>query len=199
MKALLPALVRCAAIAVALLGMSPAGAERADRDKPVTITADKSFADDKNQVSVFEGNVIIIQGTLRLEADRVELRRDKEAFDHVTATGNPAKFRQKRDASDEYIDGRARRIEYSGRTEIVELIERAQIRRNQDEINAHHITYNARTEVFQAFNQPGKGPSGNAPERVRAVIQPKAKDSGDKAAPAVQLQPSTGISEPSAQ
>jgi len=179
--------------------IAPAPAEKADRDKPITITADKSFADEKSQVSVFEGAVIITQGTLRVTADRVELRRDKESFDNATATGNPATFRQKRDGADEYIEGWARRIEYSGKTELVELIDRARIKRGNDEITANYITYNSQSEVFQASNPPsGKGGTPAPGERVRAVIQPKPKEAGAKPgvpAPA-ELKPATGIGQP---
>ncbi|MFI4923287.1 MAG: LptA/OstA family protein, partial [Burkholderiales bacterium] len=48
----------------ALLVCSPALAERADRGKPVNVEADKVNVDDANKVSVFEGNVVLTQGTI---------------------------------------------------------------------------------------------------------------------------------------
>ncbi|MFN4063412.1 MAG: LptA/OstA family protein, partial [Parazoarcus communis] len=43
---------------------SPALAERADRDKPVDIEANRVTVDDRNKVHIFEGDVVLTQGTL---------------------------------------------------------------------------------------------------------------------------------------
>src|SRR5258706_5001009 len=92
-----------------------ASGEKGDRDKPINITADRGFEDNKKQEAIFEGNVLLTQGTLRVDADRIVVRRDKEGFDFAKATGNPARFRQKRDGIDEFIEGYAKRIEYDGK------------------------------------------------------------------------------------
>ena len=88
--------------AILLLGaiLSPAWAERADREKPINLEADRVTIDDAKKVSVFEGNVVLTQGTLVIRADRMIVRQDKEGFNQGTAFGNLAKFRQKRDGVD---------------------------------------------------------------------------------------------------
>ena len=43
----------------------PAHAEKADREKPINLEADRISMDDVNKVQVFEGNVILTQGTHR--------------------------------------------------------------------------------------------------------------------------------------
>ena len=57
------------AIACLALGALPALAEKADREKPMQIEADRVSLDDLNKVSVFEGNVVLTQGTLLVRAD----------------------------------------------------------------------------------------------------------------------------------
>ena len=52
-----------AALGAALLA-SPVHAEKADRDKPVNLEADTVTLDDIRKISVYEGNVILSQGTL---------------------------------------------------------------------------------------------------------------------------------------
>ncbi|MBC7204905.1 MAG: lipopolysaccharide transport periplasmic protein LptA, partial [Methyloversatilis sp.] len=50
---------------------TPARAERADRDKPVNLEADKVTVDDRTRTHTFEGNVVFTQGTLTIKANRV--------------------------------------------------------------------------------------------------------------------------------
>ena len=176
-----------------LLVCSPAFAERADRDKPVNVEADKVNVDDVNKVSVFEGNVVVTQGTIIIHANKMILRQDANGFNSGTAYGNPATFRQKMDGSDEYIEGEAERIEYDGKTENLELFDKAHIKRGQDELRGDYISYNAVTEFYQALS--GKEPASTG--RVHAVIQPKEKDS--KTTPPAspeKLKPSSNISNP---
>ena len=54
------ALLCCALLALA----ATAGAEKADRDKPVNLEADRVTVDDAKQLATFEGNVVLTQGTL---------------------------------------------------------------------------------------------------------------------------------------
>ena len=57
--------VPCALIC-ALFVIMPAGAERNDRTKPVNLEADRVTVDESKQTAVFEGNVVLTQGTLIL-------------------------------------------------------------------------------------------------------------------------------------
>ncbi|MFP5505715.1 MAG: lipopolysaccharide transport periplasmic protein LptA, partial [Gammaproteobacteria bacterium] len=100
----------------AALPMFPAHAEKADRDKPVNLEADSVTLDDIRKLSVYQGNVILSQGTLMLRADRVQVAQSEAGLDKVVATGRPVAFRQKLDGRDETIEGFADRIEYNGGT-----------------------------------------------------------------------------------
>jgi lipopolysaccharide export system protein LptA len=182
--------VLCAVAALA----APALAEKADRDKPVNLEADRVTIDDVKQLAVFEGNVVLTQGTLQIRGDRMEVRQDKEGFKQGTTWGNPAAFRQKRDGTDEYIEGWAGRIEYDGRVETLQMFTRAQLRRGQDEVRGDYISYDARSEFFQVTGGPKTGTPDNPGGRVRAVIQPKSKDKPAATAPPVDLKPAEGIS-----
>lgn len=176
-------LAKLAAFVAWLTVISPfAFAEKADRDKPINITADRGFEDNKKQEAVFEGNVLLTQGTLRIDAARITVRRDKDGFDFATATGNPAHFRQKRDGVDEYVEGHAQRIEYDGKQEIAQFFDKAQVKRGESEITGNYIEYNSRTEIFQAFTPNQKASAaGSGDGRVRAVIQPKPKSTSPTA------------------
>ncbi len=156
---------------VLLLFSIPACAEQADRDKPVNIDADQVLVDDAKQVSTFSGNVILTQGTLVIRGDKVVVVQDKAGFKHGTAYGHTASFRQKREGLDEYVEGYGERIEYDTHADTVDFFIQARVKRAQDEVRGEHVTYNSKTEIFQADSKNADGAS----KRVHAVLFPKTK------------------------
>ncbi|MBZ0104550.1 MAG: lipopolysaccharide transport periplasmic protein LptA [Sulfuricella denitrificans] len=151
-------------------------AELADRNKPINLEADTVNLDDANKVSVYQGNVQLTQGTLLIRADKLVIKEDTAGLQHATAYGNPASFRQKREGTDEYIEGYGLRIEYDARIEKAELFTQARMKRNQDEVRGNYISYDAKTELFQVIGGGREAASpGREKGRVRAVIQPKPK------------------------
>ena len=172
-----------------------AAAERADRDKPVNLEADRVTIDDSKKIAVFEGNVVLTQGTLQIRGDRMEVRQDKDGFRQGITWGKPAHFRQKREGFDEYIEGWAERVEYDSRAESVQMFDRAQLKRGQDEVRGNYISYDARSEFFQVTGTSTPSATAESGGRVRAVIQPKAKEPPPAGAP-VTLKPAESITPP---
>ncbi len=167
----------------AVLGMAwlPAGAEKADRAKPMNVEADALRYDDLRQTSVFTGRVVVTKGTILIRGARVEVRQDADGFQQGVVTAEPGKlafFRQKREGLDEYIEGEARSIEYDGRADKVRFIGQAELRRFRgttlnDEMTGSLITYDNTSDVFTVDG----GPAGSAPAlpggRVRAILAPR--------------------------
>lgn len=185
-----------AACCMFALAGAVAHAEKADRGKPINLEADRVTVDDIKQVSTFEGNVVLTQGTLVIRGDRMEVRQDSEGFKYGTTWGNPAYFRQKREGFDEYIEGRAERIEYDGRADKMQMFNRASMKRAQDEVRGNYISYDATTEFFQVAGA-GKAASPDSPDRrVRAVMQPRDKSNPPGTAPPVPLKPAETLASP---
>jgi len=181
-------LKQTALLFIALICHMPVShAERADRDKPMHLEADKLTIDDAKKISIFEGKVRLTQGTTTINADKIVVVEDKEGNKHGTATGQPANFRQKRDNADGYVEGYALRVEYDSKTTTIDLYVQARIKQDGDEVRGDHITYNSTTEIFQVNGTPSSG-------RVRAVIQPKNKSS-PVGAP-LPIKPSTTLTRP---
>ena len=169
-----------AALAVALGAAGIAHAEKTDKDKPVNIESDKLAIDDVKKESVFEGNVVLTQGTLMLKADRVVVRQDQQGFNYGFAFGKPAYFRQKREGYDEYIEGNAERLEYDGKQEKVQLFTNAQIRKGQDEVHGDYISYDAVTEFYQVMGGGKVAATPTNPTgRVQVTIQPRKLEKSD--------------------
>lgn len=149
-------------------------AEKADRDKPTQVEANRMSADDARRLNVFEGEVVVTKGTMRLTADRLVVRQDADGFQSATATGRPARFRQRQDPRPGekegiWVDGEALRIELDDREQKIELFDRARVSRGGDEVAGDYIFVDQRSDFYQVSS--GKGA---AKGRVKAVIQPKA-------------------------
>jgi lipopolysaccharide export system protein LptA len=184
-----------AALAAAILACLafPASAEKADKDKPTNIEANKMSSDDARRMTIFEGNVVLTKGTVSVRADRIVVRQDADGFQFSTAYGKPVRFRQKGDPKGGcdglWTDGEALRIEIDDRNEKVELFEKARVQRDQDVVNGDYIFLDQRTEFFSVSTAKGAAPAAS-PGRVTAVLQPKtaAADPG-KASPTPRCAP----------
>lgn len=192
-----PSTAGAVALASLLAWGGPALAEKADRDKPIHLEADQANVDDAKQVATFVGNVVLIQGTLTIRAERMVVKQDAAGFQYGTAWGNPATFRQKREGYDEYVDGKGERLEYDGRADKVQFFNRAWLRRGQDEVSGSYISYDATTEFFQVIGGGKDAITETNPRgRVRAVIQPKNKAQPAQPAAPVAIKPSDSLSPP---
>jgi lipopolysaccharide export system protein LptA len=175
----------CAATLVLAGAVGASGAvlaEKADRDMPTQIEAIKMSADDARRMTIFEGSVVLTRGTIRLTADRVVVRQDAEGFQLATATGKPARFRQRQDPKPPetegvWLEGEALRMEIDDRSGKIELYDNAHVKRGGDEVAGNYILLDQRSDYFSVSTgkdvQAGK--EGTTPGRVKAVIQPKPR------------------------
>ena len=160
----------CVGLVAALAIVLPARAEQSDRNKPINFAGDSGDANLQAR-----GNVLITQGTLSIRADRIVFKQNNDNSLSATAYGNPVAIRQKRDGVDEYYEGYAQRVEYDGAKELVELFDRALLKRGQDEIRSNYVSYNTATEVFKAEGREGSVPDPAGPgARVRGMFQPRS-------------------------
>ena len=167
-------------LALLALAALPALAEKADRDKPTNIEANKMSSDDARSMNLFEGNVVLTKGTITVRADRIVVHQDPEGFQLTTATGSPVRFRQRQDPKDgkegTWMDGEAKRIEMDDHDEKIELFDDARVNRDGDEVTGNYIFVDQRSDFF-SVNSGKAAPGG----RVKAVIQPKTPvDEGKK-------------------
>lgn len=176
---------RLATLTLCLLISLSAHAERADRNKPMLLEANRVSIDDAKKIQILEGDVLITKGTMTLKADRVVIREDQYGFQKGTAFGGKsglARFRQKRDGKEEYVEGEGERIEYNTNSEVVEMFHRAWVKSGEDQVRGDYIWYDAISEKYLVTAGENRDPKA-PPGRVRVVIQPKGKDSEAKPAP----------------
>jgi lipopolysaccharide export system protein LptA len=127
------------------------------------------------------GNVSIVQGTLQIKADRVEVQELSSGQYRAVATGlpsQPASFRQKRDRVEEFIDGHADRVDYDGAAEKVRLVGNAQLKvlragAAADEATADTIVYDQRADTV-IFEGNSSVTPGLAASKARLVFVPRS-------------------------
>ena len=166
--------------------VGPAAAEKADRSLPIVVEADKPGSLDlERQVVVFNGNVQIVQGTMIIRAERIEVREQPGGYRSAIATGvpgRPASYRQKRDGVNEFVEGSADRIEYDARAGTLRFVGNGAVRRLRDgevadEITGAEIRWDDGTSLFTV-----EGGAATPGGRVRAVLTPRAEAAAASAA-----------------
>lgn len=172
-----------AALLAALLLSAGAGlarAERADRSQPIVLEADKrGTVDTRKQTTVLIGNVVITQGTLQVRAERVEIQEAPDGFRTAVALGSaqqPAFFKQRREASEETVEGTAERIDFEEKNDTLRLTGNPVVRRMLgskmiDEVTGTLITWDNRTEFFTVDG--GARTAANPTGRVRMLLSPR--------------------------
>lgn len=175
---------------VLALGAAPgAHALTTDREQPIEIEADSAEADDAKRITIYKGDVVITQGTLRITGEHVTIRYDDNGnFTELISLGvpgTPARFRQlpdgKADTEENYQRARASRMEYYKEKDTIVLLGNAIYGEGRNQVAADRIDYDSKTSQMKARtmtadankdagskDQPRKG-------RVRITIQPKSK------------------------
>ena len=137
-----------------------------DRDQPMSLEADSVSIDEETGVSLYEGNVVITQGSLKLWADKLWIHRRDGKTEKMVSQGQPTRFRQLTDDQQE-VKGRALRAEfYVDRDELL-LFDEAVLEQGADQFRSDRIVYN------RANAQVRAGASADGKQRVRVIIEPK--------------------------
>lgn len=176
-------IVPLALAALLSLAAPQSHAERADRSKPVNIEADRVTVDDKNKIHIFEGHVVLTQGTLTIRSDKLVVSQDLEGYQRGIATGGEgglARFRQKREGKNEWVEGEGERIEHDARSELSQFFQRGRVKSGEDEVRGQYIQFNGLTETYLVTNGPNATTVPSQQGRVQVTIQPKKKDAPAK-------------------
>lgn len=164
--------LRTAGLVLVLL-MLPAAAWalESDREQAILVEADGVEINDRTGVSTYTGNVVIRQGSIRIEADRVTVHQKQSESDKVIAQGDPVRFQQQPDEG-ELIKGRARRAEYEVDSELLYLVGDAWLSQGSDSFASDRITYDRARALVKA------GASAQGKQRVRVTIEPRGDAPG---------------------
>lgn len=157
-----------------------------DREQPATVEADEVEYDFRTGVRTYKGNVIVIQGTLKITADKLEVVYDGQDLQSATAWGRPASFKQRPDGKDQDVIGKGEKIILDQIANTLTLYDEASLQQGPDVANGDEIVYNitddklsikgAATTQAQS-EQTGETASTEKPKkptRAKVVITPQS-------------------------
>ncbi len=141
-----------------------------DRQQPIHITSDHYEGDGQQGILVYEGNVRLSQGSLKIRAERLEVHTDaNRQVERVVAEGTPAHFEQQPNVEDPPIAARANTIRYEVSAEQLELLTNAWIEQGSATMSANRIDYDMAREILKA-----KGDSNTDRPRIEMVLPPQS-------------------------
>lgn len=161
-------MLRYTLLLLAALLVDPLCALAADNERqlPVHLRADRIDIDQKKGLSLYRGNVVFSQGTLRLTAARAEVQNRASVIETVTAEGKPVTFRHRPEGQAEFIEGAANRVVYHALAQRADLFGAVQVQRGRDLFRSAVLHYDI-------ANQSMIGESANG-QRVYTALQPRA-------------------------
>jgi lipopolysaccharide export system protein LptA len=136
-----------------------------DQRQPIHVTSDSAVQE--NNVVTYRGNVIVVQGSIRIEADQVVISHEKGKLQRAVATGKPVRFQQQPDTDGGLITGKASTVIYYSADQRVELLQDAFVDRDKSTVRGSRIEYLLPSKTVRA-----EGSVNNQPGRVDMVFQP---------------------------
>ncbi len=162
-----------------LLVAAQAWALPEDREQPIHIESDRAERQERAGLTIYEGDVVITQGTIRVNADRVVVYSENNDVVRIEATGDPARYRQILEHGDPPMHASSRLIDYRLQEDMIILTRDARLEQDGSTITGERIEYDLAQEIIRAQgDMQGR-------QRIHMVIPPaQQRDSGNGGAPA---------------
>jgi len=137
-----------------------------DGDQPIEVEADSLEVRDAENISIYEGNVNLVQGSLQISCDRMVIHfNNANELQLIEMTGDPARFRQLDDDQQEML-GQAKQIDYTEAQSVLELRGTARFSHAGDIIESDLIRVDTESNGIQAG-------SSESDRRVKMLIKPR--------------------------
>lgn len=159
-----PEFVLAALLGAVLLFPSLGLARSSDRDQMLDIRADGLDGPIAQTGDTELRNVVITQGSLRIDAVKAVISRRDGDVTRVVLTGTPAALQQENDDG-QLMKAKARRIDYDTHSEKVVLTGAVEIEQGRDTFRGERVDYDTRNGHIT-----GDGGQGG---RIQLTIQPK--------------------------
>ncbi len=145
-------------------------ARSTDRDQELKVNAGGLDGPISQSGDTLLTDVVITQGSLRIEAGRATVSRNDGEVTKVVLQGEPASLQQENDDG-VLMKARAHRIDYDTGTETVVLTGSVRIDQGRDVFRGERVRYDTRNGRIT-----GDGGQGG---RIELTIQPKARTPAD--------------------
>ena len=152
---------------IVLFSSPTGGAELNNSSQVISIDADYAERNEKTGLTEYRGNVVIRQGTIIIEADRIIIYSDKNKVIRVACFGTPAGYQQRSEDEQEILIARANNIDYLIADDLLKLKTDASLIKNGTSIKGDSISYDLAKGTWKA-----KGDQQGAQKRIQLVIPP---------------------------
>lgn len=148
-----------------LLAPSAAWALKSDTKQPVYIDSDTQQLDMQKNTVTFAGNVKLTQGSIKIDADKIEVYRDAKTGEmtRIIGYGKPSHFEQKGDDG-KMLKGKGNKLDYQVKADTITVSTNAELQQGQSTIKGDSIVYTIGTQNLKANSSEGK--------RVSTVLIP---------------------------
>lgn len=145
--------------------------EDSDFKAPILIDSDKQHIDLKENKTIFDGNVLVKQGSMSMHAEKVLAYRQNEKGKEVfVATGNPAVYKRIL-TNGKPIEAQANTIRYEVETRSLVLTGNAQLTQNDSKVIGKTIRYDLVKQTLEAAGSDGT--------RVQSIFNTEDSDDQD--------------------
>jgi lipopolysaccharide export system protein LptA len=141
-----------------------------DADQPIAIDSNTATYDESTETSTYVGNVVSIQGSIRVNSDKLVAYLKNGEVEKLVFTGNRAKFKQTPTAGGEDIIGEALIGEYYPKKNLLVLQNQAVVTQGNATYASNLIEYDIKSSLVKA------GEKSSDTKRVHVILKPKAKD-----------------------
>ena len=154
---------------------------KSDRDQPADIEADDIEFDFQKGTRTYVDNVLAVQGTLRLKADKLHAIYKDGELDTATLWGSLARFKQRPDNKPDDVEGWAKKIIVDQEANTLTLVGQAALRQGGDTARGDTIVYNMATDTLKdrgggQLGTKGAKPTSDQPTPRRKIEDPFADD-----------------------
>ncbi|WP_428033547.1 lipopolysaccharide transport periplasmic protein LptA [Amphritea sp.] len=140
-----------------------------DARQAIHITADSATRNDQTGITLYKGDVLLTQGTMKVTGDSIELRQTGTSISTIIAKGHPAEFQQRPAANKEVTHAYGEVLDYNIRTKELEITGQARISQGSDSFSGNRIVYDMNKSTVNAFSDHSIDG-----QRVQMIIQPKS-------------------------
>ena len=150
---------------ISILQSNWAVARSDDSTKPINIKADSAEINDASGISVYRGNVEIIQGTMHLTGEKVVLKTLNKKVQKITSEGNLSTFKQTKDDG-KVVYAEAEKMVYNISANEIVLTKNAKVTEGGNAITSERIVFYTDKEIYSAGSETGD-------DRVNITVIPE--------------------------
>jgi len=154
-----------------------------DKNQDIEIESNSAYLDDSKNISIYTGEVVVVQGSMRITGDKMTIFYTNEnELDKIIVEGRPATFRQLPDKTDIYDEAEALVMEYYESRNLIVLDGQARVKQGERRLIADHVEYDTELSQVRAKSEKSTpdyntdGTTTNDDTRVKLIIPGKKDD-----------------------